>query len=345
LLEPQRTNYVRNNTDLTNWFLTASGDTFTLTAGTSPDGTNNAIKLVPGTLNAAHLYYDTLTSQATGGNFVMTCYAKAAGLTKFGLRESQSVGYYATFDLSTGAVIEDDASTTASIVSMGNGWYRCTAVVSASINACIGLVPLPAGYTTGNPLGYSYVGNGTDGVLVYQPQLEVSATYATSPISTAGVASATRLTDAASKTGISSLIGQTEGVLFIDMEFKGYDDLAKWVAFLGTGADYIGIYTNNISKFVTEVATAGTSQFISDSYTFTVGQRYKLALAYKANDFALYINGTQVATDNSGTVPTVGQFDLQYNTTANNLTARTYNQVLLFKTRLSNSDLATLTQL
>jgi hypothetical protein len=46
-------------------------------------------------------------------------------------------------------------------------------------------------------------------------QLEIAA-YATSYIPTLGAA-VTRGADAASKTGISSLIGQTEGTLFIDV--------------------------------------------------------------------------------------------------------------------------------
>jgi hypothetical protein len=149
--------------------------------------------------------------------------------------------------------------------------------------------------------------------------------------------------DECSKTGISSLIGQTEGVLFCDFEFKGYDELSKWIAFLGTGSSYIGFYTDNVFRMIAEVANGGTSQFISQTFTFSVGQRYKLALAYKENDFAFYVNGTQIATDSSGTVPTTSQFALQYNTTANNLTSRIYNQALLFKTRLTNDKLISLT--
>jgi hypothetical protein len=153
------------------------------------------------------------------------------------------------------------------------------------------------------------------------------------------------LADSASKTGISSLIGQTEGTLFIDMEFEGYDNNNKWLAFLGSGISYIALYTTTNSRFTAEVANIGVGQFNSSTFVFAVGQRYKLALTYKANDFAFYVNGTQVATDNSGTVPATSEFNFQYNTATNNLTARTYNQALLFPTRLTNADLATLTTL
>lgn len=166
--------------------------------------------------------------------------------------------------------------------------------------------------------------------------------YATSYISTTS-SSATRVVDACSKTGISSLIGQTEGVLFVDFEFKAYDELAKWIAFLGGGATYIGLYTDNVYRIVAEVANAGAVQFISQTFTFSVNTRYKMALAYKANDFAFYVNGTQIATDSSGTVPTTSQFSFEYNSSANNLTSRTYNQAILFPTRLTNAELVSLT--
>ena len=154
--------------------------------------------------------------------------------------------------------------------------------------------------------------------------------------------SATRVADACSKTGISSLIGQTEGVLFVDFELKAYDSLAKWIAFLGGGSYYIGLYTDGSSHFVAEVYDNAFS-FLNQTFTFSVGTRYKVAIAYKANDFAYYVNGTQIATDNSGTVPTTSQFDFNYNTTAANLTSRIYNQAILFPTRLTNAELASLT--
>ena len=130
--------------------------------------------------------------------------------------------------------------------------------------------------------------------------------------------------------------------MFVDFELKAYDSLAKWIAFLGGGNYYIGLYTDGNSRFVAEVYDNAAS-FVSQTFTFSVGTRYKLAIAYKANDFAFYVNGTQIATDNSGTVPTTSQFSFEYNSTANNLTSRTYNQAILFPTRLTNAELASLT--
>ena len=143
---------------------------------------------------------------------------------------------------------------------------------------------------TGNN-GTSYQGDGTSGAFVWGAQLEASS-YPTSYIPTTS-SSATRVADACSKTGISSLIGQTEGVLFVDFELKAYDSLAKWIAFLGGGSYYIGLYTDGSSHFVAEVYDNAFS-FLNQTFTFSVGTRYKVAIAYKANDFAYYVNGTQI---------------------------------------------------
>jgi hypothetical protein len=215
---------------------------------------------------------------------------------------------------------------------VGDGWYRCTFTFTAGGSAVF-FSQSPAG-------NISYTGTIGSGIYAWGLQLEASS-YPTSYIPTTS-SSATRVADACSKTGISSLIGQTEGVLFVDFVFTAYDNQAKWIAFLGGGGAYIGLYSGGSSNFVAEVENSG-GQFINSSFTFSVGTRYKLALAYKANDFAFYVNGTQIGTDATGSVPTVSSFNFNYNTTNTALGGKVYNQAVLFKTRLTNAELASLT--
>jgi len=66
-----------------------------------------------------------------------------------------------------------------------------------------------------------------------------------------------------------------------------------------------------------------------------------MALAYKSNDFALYINGVSRGTDSSGSVPTCSR--LQMGNAALGSSDGKINQAILFPTRLSNSDLIALT--
>jgi hypothetical protein len=167
--------------------------------------------------------------------------------------------------------------------------------------------------------------------------------YATSYIKTTS-SSATRVADDCFKTGISSLIGQTEGVLFADVVIPSYDNVAKWIAFLGAknSTTFLGIYVNSSNGITAEVLNS-TQQALIIYNSFSVGTRYKIALAYKQNDFAFYINGIQIGTDTSGTVPTVSEFNFNYQLIDSLMGVRNYNQVALFPTRLTNAELASLT--
>ena len=75
----------------------------------------------------------------------------------------------------------------------------------------------------------------------------------------------------------------------------------------------------------------------------SVGNTYKIAGAYKENDFVLYINGSFINTDTSGSVSgTFSRLATDRGDSGNDF----YNpikQALLFKTRLTNAQLAALT--
>jgi hypothetical protein len=312
LLEKQSTNLLTWSEQFDNAAWSKSNVTITANNTTSPDGTQNA-DLSTATAGGELLQGVVLS---TSTSYTFSFYVK---------KGTASDAKYRVYNFDAGVNVV--APTSYISQTSTSDWVRV--VVSFTTGA------------TGTNYGIYLLDQTSAGTMYfYGAQVEASS-YPTSYIPTTS-ATATRVADACSKTGISSLIGQTEGVLFVDFEFKGYDELAKWIAFLGTGGTYIGLYTDNVFKIVAEVANA-TSQFISQSFTFSVGTRYKLALAYKANDFAFYVNGTQIATDSSGTVPTTSQFDFNYNTTANNLSSRIYNQVALFPTRLTNAELASLT--
>jgi hypothetical protein len=172
--------------------------------------------------------------------------------------------------------------------------------------------------------------------------------YATSYIKTTS-SSATRVADACYKTGISSLIGQTEGVIFVQGSRFALDSVksALFAALekTSTGATMRIQYSQSLNILYADIFD-GTSFSAQLSGPFIeVGQTFKAALAYKNNDFAFAVNGSIVATDTSGSVPATD--DLKINTSQyNNLDAGLQeSQLVLFKTRLSNSDLIALTTL
>jgi hypothetical protein len=224
-----------------------------------------------------------------------------------------------------------------SIQDYGNGWYRqilTRTFTNAGTNATI------------QPLLSSDELIGTNLFYAYGAQLEAGS-YATSYIQTFN-ASVTRNADSASKTGISSLIGQTEGTVFLEINTATLQSYTQRVFTLSdsTTNNIIGIQLNVFNELVFYVENGGVNQalIVKSAPAVTFGQNVKIAIAYKLNDFVFYVNGSQVGTDTSGTVPATSA--LRYaeaNDTAPYIGK--IAQTILFKTRLSNSDLATLTTL
>jgi hypothetical protein len=230
------------------------------------------------------------------------------------------------------------------MVSYGNGWYRCIATATSDASATDAVYLGPARNMTD---GYAtYAGNASLGIYAWGVQQEAGA-YATSYIPTLG-ASVTRVADAASKTGISSLIGQTEGTLF--MEFNSFAasyplsvlcSVTNGDASKRAYAEILG--TTLTMAFIGSAISSATSPIASGTN--------KVAIAYKNGDIAFYHNGVLKGTgtanvDWAGNVGIFNAYGLYF---GNPIYA--YNekeelkQALLFKTRLPNSDLATLTSL
>ena len=70
---------------------------------------------------------------------------------------------------------------------------------------------------------------------------------------------------------------------------------------------------------------------------------YKLAFAYKQNDFAFYINGVQIGLDNGGNIPSnLSTIHLGHNNGSSQFNDR-IRAVALYNTRLLDAELATLT--
>jgi hypothetical protein len=309
LLEPQRTNLALYSEQINNtgfWALTNSG-TITANSTISPDGYQNA---------------DTLNAGAASSQVQGAIVGTSGAVYTVSIWVKRITG--------TGNVFLRAVENTNTLIAVTSDWQRFTATVTST--------------TTTIRIGINLATSG-DAVAVWGGQIEAGA-YATSYIGPTLGASVTRGADAVSKTGISSLIGQTEGVIFIDFEIQtSGQDMAVMNIYNGTTpANSMYFYLNSSNVLVGYVDNSGTQVTIS---TGVLAQgRYKAALAYKSNDFAFYLNGSLIGVDVSGTVPTCNALRLE-----NYAPSPTYqekiavNQAILFKTRLSNAELATLTTL
>jgi hypothetical protein len=177
-------------------------------------------------------------------------------------------------------------------------------------------------------------------------QLEVGS-YATSYIPTTS-ASVTRNADVISKTGISSLIGQTEGTLFVDIyKTHTYDSNGEVVAMIFDNASpnlnrvqlvFIG---DNVELY----ATDGTNAVYSGAITSVANGRHKFALTYGADGYKVYLDGVSIFTNAATWSPTTNAIRLGSYATNVAYLSDGINASALWPTSLSNTELTDLTTL
>jgi hypothetical protein len=178
------------------------------------------------------------------------------------------------------------------------------------------------------------------------PQMEQSA-VATSVIRTTDTA-ITQPADVITATGLGSVLPQTEGTLYAEVEMKSVGSVARSIFDINngtTGTRASIVATAQLpDTFRIGLNSGGLVQCLFDS-PFVGGTIYKIALACKVNDFTSYINGTSIGTDNSGIVPEFTQIGIGNLAGGISQTNGWIRMVALFPTRLTNAELETLTTL
>jgi len=342
LLEKQSTNLVTYSEQLDNAAWIKLNGSVTANIAVSPDGTSNADAFIPNTTSGVHALRSNLFNQSATASH--SWFVKANGYTKIAVRESELVGNYATFNLTTGTLISTNQ--TGSIQNLGNGWYRCTLVdTTTGVNAQTSIVVLPDSYTSGDPIVVNWSGDGTKGVFAWGAQVEISS-YATSYIPT--TTAATRVADSCNKTGISSLIGQTEGAIFADLVFLNPEPMF-FLSIVGTDwlTDSIYFELANSTNYITVSSVKNATGIGSATSTIapTANSRYKIAVQYSGTAFNLYINGTKISGTRSANALCSKLYLNELGTlssTKNNLQTK-FNEVVTFTTALSDAECISLT--
>jgi hypothetical protein len=322
LVEPQRTNLALYSSSFDNAAWTkvqgSGGSLPIITAnyGISPDGTQNAdrIQLTRTSASFSYSYVYQQFTATIGQTYTWSVWLKSLSGTP-----SVALTY--------------NGSVYSNIVTLTNEWERYEFTTTAAGTGCqvtfLLYEFLPSTSLTADFLAYGF-------------QLEAGA-YPTSYIPTQG-STVTRNADVISKTGISSLIGQTEGVIFIDAYRTQKSVNYQALIGLGNGtssSQMMEFFYRSSNELTVGVYNSG-QQFVNN--TVIANGRHKIALAYKANDFALYIDGVLIASDTSGTVPTMNQLNIGgFNYASGDEYADGINAVALWKTRLTNTQLAQLT--
>jgi hypothetical protein len=288
-VEGQRTNLALYSAQFDDAYWSKLNSTVTENSVTSPDGTTNADTFTADGSNNFHLLQSQLTINFTTVAFSASVYVKKNTNDFIQLSVGSSVGgMFANFNINTGTLGSVGTVTgtnpTSSIQNVGNGWYRCvmnftpTLATATAIQFAI-ITSATSPRIESNTL--------TTSVYVYGSQVEAGA-FASTYIPTT-TASATRLQDTNVISGISSLIGQTQGVVFFDMYYNLVTNggFRVFACLEGTVANVFSGFTINTQNNVNNI------QFSNNFYSFPSTGRYKIACLYNSttNTSKLFVNG------------------------------------------------------
>ena len=180
---------------------------------------------------------------------------------------------------------------------------------------------------------------------VTKGQVETGA-YATSYIPT--TTATTRNADAISKTGISDLIGQTEGALFCDLRFTNIGE-EKYIitvsdTTLNNNISLRRFATGEIRAFFTATTSSGTT---SQTSAVVPNGICKLAYIYKSGSLKLFINGvlsfTLTPTFTFGS--SLQKIDIGSDIFSGRQLGDSINSIQLYKTALTDAECIALTTL
>jgi hypothetical protein len=335
LLEPQRTNLAlySEQFDSATWTKNASA-TITANSTTAPDGNTNADTLTVAALTFSGIYR---VISGASANYTVSIYAKKDTKNWLYIVDIQGSTARAWFNLNSGVLGTVASGYSATITSVGNGWYRCTLTNTTALSALYYQFGLSDSDNSTTPTS-------SGSAFIYGAQIEVGS-YATTYIPTT-TTSVTRLADIAIRTGISSLIGQTQGTIFFDVIIGDSDNssISRNIGGIsdGTGSNRIEIYRfNNTIQY--DNVVSGVVQFTGSIFTITnFNTRLKVAISYSLNNVKSFVNGVLVNTDLSALIPACSEFGV--GTCRGILVYGGHiNQTALFKTALSDANCITMT--
>jgi hypothetical protein len=176
---PAVSNLIRYSEELNQTSMWAQSNiSVSANATTAPNGATTADKLILTTGSAQQKRLNFASYTPAAGTYTFSVYAKAAEYNFIALTVFDSGYKGAVFNISTGTVTSTLASTTTTVTSAGNGWYRIsvTATTSATLNNnASGIWPYQNDPGSAGGVATSD-GNSSGGVFVWGAQFEASST-------------------------------------------------------------------------------------------------------------------------------------------------------------------------
>lgn len=305
LIEESRANLLLQSADFGNASWTKVASSISADVVVSPDGTQNADKLIEGTTNSAHYPVQAPTVAATT-SYVMSAFLKAAERTKSTYIFENS-GKFAgvVFDLSKGTAdtpFGTLSGTTAGVDAYGNGWYRCWMKITTEAGTTSQVQ-----YRLNNGSTDIYTGNGTSGFYIWGAQLEAGA-FATSYIPTI-TTSLTRNADTVTMTGTNfsswwqlgsggALVQVIPSTVIGTRPLVQFDD--------GTPNEIIELRGNSANPEL-YIVDGGSLQAQIDAGTIAANTPYSLTGWWQTNFCAARKDNDNRVEDLTATIPTVTQ--------------------------------------
>ena len=330
LLEPIRSNKVSTSNDFNGSGWLASSLTVTANQVVSPDGILNASKLEMtgnGSLrNASQVSFNDGYAYSI---FIKKGNSRYVTIRSAFFTQSIVVG----FDLDTLS-----AQTNGKIEDYGNDWYRLSISKNISGDADKSgyfylYLPDSLGAQTSESGNYVYA---------YGGQIE-DGSYPSSYIPTQGSIQ-TRVQETASGSGNSEVFNDSEGVLFADISGLTEVGTNQSIAISnGTQSNRILFRYNSTNQVRVIVVSSNAFVFDKTLNISSIKEYNKFAIKYKQNDFALWVNGFELGTDNSGVTPTgLSELALDDGSGANDFYGKT-KELAYYDTALTGIELETLT--
>ena len=267
LAEPQRTNLFPYSEDFANsdWTKNA-GTTITANYAISPDGSLNASR-----------YLGTGAS-GIGDKFTLNA---VSNTLSFFVKSNTGQNQFCR--------ITGESSNQSSDLLVTTEWSRITYTFTAS-----GLSDKTNGI-------FRDSNNNDIDILIWGAQLE-EGSYPTSYIPTSGQSGGvTRNQDIFTRDGIGSLINSTEGVFFAEMAALSNSGNYRLITLSdGTTSNRVFIGFRLDTGYIYYFVIVGGSTVASHITSTTSLDFSKIAVKWKANDFALWINGSEISTQTSG---------------------------------------------
>jgi len=307
LLEPTSTNLIPYSEDFNSGWTQYGSPTINTSSIISPDGTLNGSKITRGS-NQTPLRFVNVAP--LNNEYTFSVYAKKGSVDSMLL------------DIGDVAQVE---------FTLTDEWQRFTVTQTPTTYKHVDI-----------SLGTSVSG---DFIYIWGAQLE-ALSFATSYIPSLTGSQEVRATETATGAGSADLINSTEGVLYAEIAALADDNTYRTISLSsGSISNRVFIQFRSTSGQVNSGIVVSNSLQAVLSHTITQTQYIKMAFKYKANDFALWVNGVEVGTDTSGTT-----------FTANTLTKLNFDSgsgaedfygkckaVAVFKEALSDDELTQLT--